>query len=163
MKAYWGNEGIAPRILDLVTRWRWVVTFTTRPLYSQGKSPRYPLVRRLGGPQSQSGTQWWREKSPAPAGIQTADHPASSPALYRWAILALPYTLCVAQMSYFDMHWKIFTNVVVMNPGSYFGPTIWFPPLPPGIAPYRKLLTASQSYQRIIHNHPVTSHSTLKQ
>jgi hypothetical protein len=32
-----------------------VVSFTLRPLYSQGKSPWYPLDRRLGGPQSRSG------------------------------------------------------------------------------------------------------------
>jgi hypothetical protein len=32
-----------------------VVSFTTRPLYSQGKSSWYPLDRRLGGPQSRSG------------------------------------------------------------------------------------------------------------
>jgi hypothetical protein len=43
MKAYWGSGGIAPRILDLGIRWRWVVSFTLRPLYSQGKSPWYPL------------------------------------------------------------------------------------------------------------------------
>jgi len=29
-----------------------VVSFTPRPLYLQGKSPWYPLDRRLGGPQS---------------------------------------------------------------------------------------------------------------
>jgi hypothetical protein len=33
----------------------WVVSFTPRPLYSRGKSPRYPLDRKLGGPQSRSG------------------------------------------------------------------------------------------------------------
>jgi hypothetical protein len=32
-----------------------VVGLTPRPLYPQGKSPSYPLDRRLGGPQSQSG------------------------------------------------------------------------------------------------------------
>jgi len=32
-----------------------VVSFTPRPLYPQGKSPWYPLDRRLGGPQSCSG------------------------------------------------------------------------------------------------------------
>jgi hypothetical protein len=32
-----------------------VVSFTPRSLYPQGKSPRYPLDRRLGGPQNQSG------------------------------------------------------------------------------------------------------------
>jgi hypothetical protein len=32
-----------------------VVSFTPWPLYSQVKSPWYPLDRRLGGPQSRSG------------------------------------------------------------------------------------------------------------
>jgi hypothetical protein len=54
MKAYWGSGGIAPRI-DLGTRWRRVVSFTPRPLYPQGKSPWYPLDRRLSGPQNRSG------------------------------------------------------------------------------------------------------------
>jgi hypothetical protein len=31
------------------------VSFTPRQLYPRGMSPRYPLDRRLGGPQSQSG------------------------------------------------------------------------------------------------------------
>jgi hypothetical protein len=30
MKTYWGSGGIAPRILDLGTRWRCVVSFTPR-------------------------------------------------------------------------------------------------------------------------------------
>jgi hypothetical protein len=32
-----------------------VVSFTPQPLYPQGKRPWYPLHRRLGEPQSQSG------------------------------------------------------------------------------------------------------------
>jgi hypothetical protein len=32
-----------------------VVSFMPRPLYPQGKSPWFPLGRRLGGPQSRSG------------------------------------------------------------------------------------------------------------
>jgi hypothetical protein len=40
VKAYWGSGYIAPSILDLGTRWRWVDTFTPRPLYPQGRSPR---------------------------------------------------------------------------------------------------------------------------
>jgi hypothetical protein len=32
-----------------------VVSFTPRPLYLQGKIRRYPLDRRLGGPQNRSG------------------------------------------------------------------------------------------------------------
>jgi hypothetical protein len=43
MKNYWGSGGIAPRILHLGTRWRWVISFSPRPLYPQGKSPRYSL------------------------------------------------------------------------------------------------------------------------
>jgi hypothetical protein len=55
MEAYWESESIAPRILDLGSRWRWVVSFTPRPFYPQEKSPWYPLDRRLGGPQMRSG------------------------------------------------------------------------------------------------------------
>jgi hypothetical protein len=55
MKTYWGSGCIAPRILDLGTGWRWVVSFTPRPLHPQEKSPWYPLDRKLGWPQSQSG------------------------------------------------------------------------------------------------------------
>jgi hypothetical protein len=47
MKTYWGSADIAPRILDLSTRLRPVVSFTPRP--------RYNLDRRLGGPQSRYG------------------------------------------------------------------------------------------------------------
>jgi hypothetical protein len=55
LKTYWGSGGIAPRILDLGIRWKWVVSFTPRPLYPRSKSPRHPLDLRLGGPPSRSG------------------------------------------------------------------------------------------------------------
>jgi hypothetical protein len=32
-------EVYAPRILDLGIRWRWVITFTLRPLYFRGRAP----------------------------------------------------------------------------------------------------------------------------
>jgi hypothetical protein len=38
-------------IFDLGTSWRWLVSFTSRLLYPRGKSPWYPLDRRLGGSQ----------------------------------------------------------------------------------------------------------------
>jgi hypothetical protein len=41
--------------LDIGTRWRWVLSFTPLLLYPRGRSPRYPLDRRLGGPQNQYG------------------------------------------------------------------------------------------------------------
>jgi hypothetical protein len=55
MKAYCGSGSTAPSILDLGTRWRWVVRFTPQPLYPQGKYPWYALDRRLSGTQSRSG------------------------------------------------------------------------------------------------------------
>jgi hypothetical protein len=51
MKTHWRSGGITPRILNLCTRWWWVVNFTLRPLYPQRKEPLYSLHRRLGGPQ----------------------------------------------------------------------------------------------------------------
>jgi hypothetical protein len=72
MKAY-GSGCMDLQYLDLGTSWRWV-KFTPRPLYPQGKSPRYPLDRRLGGPQSQSG--WFREeKILHPTGTRTPTPP----------------------------------------------------------------------------------------
>jgi hypothetical protein len=41
----WGNKWINPHILDLSTRWSWVVSFTHRPLLSPGKYPTNPLDR----------------------------------------------------------------------------------------------------------------------
>jgi len=55
MKTYWGSGGIDPHILVFGTRWRRVVSFMPRPLYPQGKSPQYPLDKRLGGSQNHSG------------------------------------------------------------------------------------------------------------
>jgi len=55
MKTYWGSGYIAPSILNLGTRRRWVVSLTRRLLYPWGKNPQYPLDRKLGGYQSWSG------------------------------------------------------------------------------------------------------------
>jgi hypothetical protein len=52
MKAYWVSGGIPHSFFYLGTGWRWVVSFTPRPPYPQGRSL---LNRRLGGPQSPSG------------------------------------------------------------------------------------------------------------
>jgi hypothetical protein len=47
-----------------------VVSFTHRPLYARGRSPRYTLDRRLGGPHSRSGRRG-EEKIIHPTGIRT--------------------------------------------------------------------------------------------
>jgi hypothetical protein len=77
MKTY-GDGGIAPRILDLSSSWRWVVSFTPRPLNPREKRPRYALDRRLGGPQSRSGRDVEEEFS-APPGKRTPEPRSSSP------------------------------------------------------------------------------------
>jgi hypothetical protein len=78
-----GSGGIAPRILVLGTRWRWVVSFTPRPLYPEGKRPCFSLEKRLGGPQSRSGRGGEEKNSHPPPGIEpwNSDHPARSPTL----------------------------------------------------------------------------------
>jgi len=43
-----------------------VVSFTHLPLYPQGKSPLYPLDRRVGGPWSRSGRGEEKNSQPAP-------------------------------------------------------------------------------------------------
>jgi hypothetical protein len=78
MKKYWGG-GIAPRILDPGTSWRWVVSFTLRPLYSLVKIPRYVFDRRLGGPQSRSGRDGEEKNSQSPQGIELPEPRSSSP------------------------------------------------------------------------------------
>jgi hypothetical protein len=56
VKTYWGSGGIAPRILNFGTSWKWVVSFTHRLLYSREKTPpRCPLYRRLFGLQNRCG------------------------------------------------------------------------------------------------------------
>jgi hypothetical protein len=84
VKMYWESGGIQT-FFDLGTRCRWVVSFTPRPLYPQGKNPRYPLDRRLGGPQSRFGHSVEEKNSQPSPGIETrsSDHPAHSQSLYR--------------------------------------------------------------------------------
>jgi hypothetical protein len=59
-----GRGCIDPRFLDLRTSWRWVVSFTSQPFSSRGKSSRYPLDRKVGGLQNWCGRgenswPWW--------------------------------------------------------------------------------------------------------
>jgi hypothetical protein len=58
-----GSGGIAPRILNLGTRCRWLVSFMPQLPHLQGKCPRYALDRRLGGLQSRS-VRGDREQNP---------------------------------------------------------------------------------------------------
>jgi hypothetical protein len=91
-----GSGGIAPLILGFGTWWKWVVSFTPRPLYPQGKSLRDPLDRRLGGPQNRSGGGGEEKNSQSPPGIEPLEPPIVQPLAQRyidWAITALePYS-----------------------------------------------------------------------
>jgi hypothetical protein len=65
MEAYWGSGGIAPLIL-----WPRHYMEVSRQLYTQGKSPWYPLDRRLGGPQSCSGRGGEEKNSQSSPGME---------------------------------------------------------------------------------------------
>jgi hypothetical protein len=73
-----GSGCIDPRFLDFGISWKWVVSFTPRPLYPLGKSLRYPLDRRLGGPQSRSGRRG-KDKVFDSNRTRTPTPPSSSP------------------------------------------------------------------------------------
>jgi len=59
---------MASHILNLGTIWRRVVRFTPQQLYPWGKSPRYLLDRRLGGPHNRSGRGDEQKKNSATVG-----------------------------------------------------------------------------------------------
>jgi hypothetical protein len=66
-----------------------VVRFTRRPLYSRGRSLRYPLDRRLGGPQSRSG-RCGEEKILDPTGTRTPTPLVVQPVVSRYTDYAIP-------------------------------------------------------------------------
>jgi len=63
MKTYWGSGGIAPCVLDLGTRWRWVVSFTPRPLYPKGRNPDTHWTGGWVGPIAGTDAEAKRKKS----------------------------------------------------------------------------------------------------
>jgi hypothetical protein len=78
----WESGCIDPCILDFGTTWRWVDSLMPWLLYPQGKSPWYPLDRRLGASQNLSG-QCGQEKNLSLLGLQHLGRPAHSQLLYR--------------------------------------------------------------------------------
>jgi len=58
----WGNTGILPLIINLRTRWKWVIRFTLQPLYDRKVSlvPNEQVSRRNPDP---VWTLWGSEKS----------------------------------------------------------------------------------------------------
>jgi hypothetical protein len=76
-----GKWKYSSTFLGLGTRWRWVVSFTTLPLYPWGKSPQYPSDGRLGEPQSRS--ERCEEVKILHCRESNPGHPAHSLSLYR--------------------------------------------------------------------------------
>jgi hypothetical protein len=75
-----------PHFLDLGSSWRQVFSLTL-PLYPRGKWPRYPMDRRLGGPQSRS-ARYGEGKILDPTGARTPVPRSSNPEL-----IAIPTAL----------------------------------------------------------------------
>jgi hypothetical protein len=65
-----GEWSYSSTILDLGSRWRWVVSFTPRPIYLRGNSFQYSLNRRILGPRSAMDAVE-KIKSLAPVGNRT--------------------------------------------------------------------------------------------
>jgi hypothetical protein len=96
-------------------RWRWVVSFAPQPLYPKGKSPRYPLDRRLGGSQSRSGG-CVEEKNLTPAGNR---NPAVQPIARRYPDTFTYYWL---KTDLFAVRKSTQVAIRVRNSSSYFWP-----------------------------------------
>jgi hypothetical protein len=104
MQAYWGVDVYIHIFLDPGTSWRWVVCFTLRPPYPRGKSRQYPLDRRLGGPQSQSGRHG-EVKILDPTGTRNPTPRSSSP----WSV-TIPTELSRLPYIHFCSYIYIYRN-----------------------------------------------------
>jgi len=82
MRAYGRIRGMDPLIPKPGARWKCVVNITPRPLYHR-LSLRYPLYRRLCGPQSLSGSFWRTENCLALLRIRTPNRPSRNPVAIR--------------------------------------------------------------------------------
>jgi hypothetical protein len=70
LKAYWGSGCIAPCILEIGNRGGVSCQLHGPAALSKGKSRRYPLDRRLGGPQSRSGRDGEEKNSQPLSGLK---------------------------------------------------------------------------------------------
>jgi len=52
MMTYWGSVCIAPSILNLGTRWSWMVSFTPRPFYPWETAPTIKWIEGCVGPKA---------------------------------------------------------------------------------------------------------------
>jgi hypothetical protein len=111
-----GSGGIVPRILDLGSRRRRVVSFTLRPLWPEERAPGTHYTGDWVGPRA----DWtrWRKKFPASAGNWVPDHPARSPALNH----------CILHLTTLDEAYRLWSSSLCHflqdPPSSLLGPNI---------------------------------------
>jgi hypothetical protein len=90
-------------ILDLRVRWMWMLSYTSWPIYPPGKKRRYPLDRRLGGPQSWSGRRG-EVKISFPFRESIPGRPARSPSLYRLSYRGSMKVMNITKHENSEMH-----------------------------------------------------------
>jgi len=78
MKACRGTSSIAPLILTLGIRWRWVVNFSIQPPYPPEKTPDAHWIGGWVGPQTPSEGSEEAKKFVSPVGIRTLYRPVHS-------------------------------------------------------------------------------------
>jgi len=88
MKACRGSTCKAPLILNLGTRWRWVVNLKLRLLYPR-EITLIPVVYEAGWAPELDYTFWWKEKSVVPARIWSPDRAACSLVAIVYSVLLL--------------------------------------------------------------------------
>ena len=86
VKAYRGTRGVAPVILNLGARWKWVFSIAPLPLYPREKIRPVPIEEEAGWSPAPVWSVWRTEKSLIHAGIRTPDRPERS-------LVAIPTTL----------------------------------------------------------------------
>jgi hypothetical protein len=103
-----GSGCIDPHFLDLGTSWRWVVSFTLQPF-----CPRYPLYKRLCGPQSRSGRR--RKKFLTPPGLELRPlgHPARSQSLYRLRYLGSLLLPSISLLIHYSLNKSIIRHTIL--------------------------------------------------
>jgi hypothetical protein len=96
MKMYGGADVQIHIYLTLAQVWRWMVSFTPRPLYPQRKNPWYPLYRRLHGSQVQCGlcgeNSWPQTSTPQPCSQSLTE--CSIPAYVCTQLISIKESFC---------------------------------------------------------------------
>jgi hypothetical protein len=118
---------MAPLILNLGTRWRWVVNCTPGR-FTPGKERRYPLNKSLGGPQIRYGC-FWRGISLSSTWIRSPNHSACRtvpiPGLanlwhaerFRWhaAFTAVPLWLFFLYPTSVSILWRTYAQIHISD------------------------------------------------